>query len=162
MATWDTVDHYYSGQGVVLVGVRDAEGQPKGLTAVGNCPDLKITVNTSSLEHKESHTGARGTDLRLTTEVKVGISLTLENFIADNLSMVLRGATKLIPAGTVTDAPYKAYPGAVTPLKHIKVSNVVVKGPGAVPLTPYTEGATSYDYRVNGNAGSILVSMPSK
>ena len=155
MATWDAVDHYYSGQGVVLIGLRDAEGQPKGLTAVGNAPDLKISVNTSSLEHKESHTGARGTDLRLTTEVKVGISLTLENFVADNLSTVLRGTPVVIPAGTVTDAPYKAYPGAVTPLKHIKVSNVVVKGPGNVALTPFTEGATGYDYRVNENAGSI-------
>lgn len=155
MATWDAVDHYYSGQGVVMLGLRDAEGQPKGLTAVGNVPDLKITVNTSSLEHKESHTGARGTDLRLTTEVKVGLSMTMENFIAENLARVLRSAALSIVEGAVTNIGYKAYPGAVTPLKHIRISKLGVKGPGNVTLTPFSDGVAAYDYRVNERAGSI-------
>jgi hypothetical protein len=60
MATWDAVDHYYSGQGVVLLAERDAQGKPTGFVPVGNVSDLKITVSTSVLEHKESHTGQRG------------------------------------------------------------------------------------------------------
>lgn len=145
--TWDAVDHYYSGQGVVLLAERNADGTPKGFHAVGNVPDLKITVATSVLEHKESHTGQRGTDLRLTTETKVALSMTMENFVAENLARVSRGLSTKIAAGQVTAGTIKAYLGAVVALPHINVSDVVI-----------TKGATPVDaalYDVNPAAGSV-------
>lgn len=145
---WDSTNHYYSGQGVVLLAERNTDGTPKGLHAVGNVPDLKITVATSVLEHKESHTGQRGTDLRLTTETKVALSMTMENFVAENLARVSRGLSTKIAAGSVTGGTIKAYLGTVVALPHINVSAVVIeKG-----VTPLVEGT---DYWVNEDAGSV-------
>ena len=69
-------EEYFSGQGVVLVAARDVNGNPKGFRPVGNVPNLAIKNATTVLEHKESTTGARGTDKRLTTEVKVSLEVT--------------------------------------------------------------------------------------
>lgn len=153
MATWDAVDHYYSGQGVVMGAERDANGKPKGFVAFGNVSDLKITVSTSVTEHKESHTGQRGTDKRLTTETKCAFSMTLENFIAKNLADALRGSATKLKAANATNVPLKAYLGKVAALPHIKVSNVVLTGSGA--LTAYVNDTTPYDYMVNPDAGSV-------
>lgn len=147
--TWDAVDHYFSGQGVVLLAERDpANGKPKGFVAVGNVSALSLSVATSVLEHKESHTGQRGTDLRLTTETKCSLSMTMDNFVAENLARVSRGETTKKASGTVTGEAIKFYPGAVVALANIKVSNVVVNN-GATPLVADT------DYEVNEEAGSI-------
>lgn len=153
MSTWDAVDHYYSGQGVVMAAERDAQGNPKGFEAFGNVSDLKITVATSVLEHKESHTGQRGTDLRLTTETKCSLSMTVENFIAKNLASALRGTATKVAAGNATGVALKAYLGKIVALPHIKVSSVVLTGAGA--LTAYSNDATPYDYMVNPDAGSV-------
>lgn len=147
--TWDAVDHYFSGQGVVLLAERDpANGKPKGFVAVGNVSALSLSVATSVLEHKESHTGQRGTDLRLTTETKCSLSMTMENFIAENLARVSRGETTKVATGSVTAEPIKLYLGKVVALAHIKVSAVVVNN-GVTPLVAGT------DYEVNEAAGSI-------
>lgn len=147
--TWDAVDHYFSGQGVVLLAERDpANGKPKGFVAVGNVSALALSVATSVLEHKESHTGQRGTDLRLTTETKVTLSMTMENFVAENLARVSRGTTTKVATGSVTGEALKFYPGMVVPLAHIKVSAVVINNAG----TPLVAGT---DYEVNEEAGSI-------
>lgn len=145
---WDTTNHYYSGQGVVMLAQRDAQGNPMGFTPIGNVSDLKISVAVSTLEHKESQTGQRATDLRLTTETKASLSMTVENFIAQNLADALRGTDTLAAAGTVTGETIKAYLGKVVALANIKVSNVVVKD-GSTPLVAGT------DYTVNEDAGSI-------
>lgn len=157
MSTFDGNNHYYSGQGVVLVGDRDATtGKPLGLLPVGNVSDLKITIGTSNLEHKESQTGQRGIDLRLTTETKATLSMTMENFLASNLATALRGAATTIPAGSVTAEAAKTYFGAVIPLEHIKVSTVVAKR-GATTLTAYVDDVTAYDYKLNADAGSLQI-----
>lgn len=148
MSTWDAVDHYYSGQGVVMGAERDAQGNPKGFEAFGNVSDLKVTVATSVVEHKESHTGQRGTDKRLTTETKCAFTMTLENFVGSNLAKALRGSKTEVATGTVVDAPIKLYLGKVTALPHIKVSAVTVDN-GVTPLVLGT------DYWVNEAAGSI-------
>lgn len=148
MATWDAVDHYFSGQGVVLLAERDAEGNPTGFLPVGNVSDLKISVSTSTLEHKESHTGQRGTDLRLTTETKCALSMTMENFVSENLARVSRGLSTKVTGGSVTDHAVKARLGKVISLPHVKVSAVTVSD-GVTPLVAGT------DYWLNADAGSI-------
>lgn len=152
---WSTQEQYYSGQGVVLVGRRGTDGKPMGLRPVGNVPDLKIAVATSVLEHKESTTGQRGTDLRLTTETKCNLNFTLENFKAKNLADALRGAVTELLGASVTSQAIKFYSGMVEPLGKIRVSAVTVEQ-GATPLVAYTDEVTPWDYRVNPEAGSIL------
>lgn len=155
MSTFDGNNFYFSGQGVVLVGKRDAQGKPKGLESVGNASDLKISIATSVLEHKESQTGQRGIDLRLTTETKATLSVTLENYVASNLALALRGDVTSKSAGAVTAEAPKQYFGKITPLKYVKVGTVVVQR-GANTLTPYVNDQTAYDYKLNAEAGSIL------
>jgi len=154
MATFDGNNFYFSGQGVVLIGERDSLGRPKGLIPVGNVSDLKISVATSVLEHKESQTGQRGIDLRLTTEIKATMSATLENFIADNLALALRGDTAVVVGAALTDEAINLYIGKIMPLAHAKVSALTVTT-AAVTLTAYTNDATPYDYKFNADAGSV-------
>jgi hypothetical protein len=157
MSTWDGNNHYYSGQGVVLVGDRDPiTGKPVGLLSVGNVSDLKIAVATTVLEHKESQTGQRGIDLRLTTEIKCTLSMTMENFIAANLATALRGNTTHKLAGTVSNEALNGYLGLVMPLENLKVSGVVVTR-GATTLVAYVDDQTPWDYKVNPDAGSIML-----
>lgn len=155
MPAHSVVEEYFSGQGVVMIGTRDANGKAAGLRPVGNCPSLSIKNATSVLEHKESTTGARGTDKRLTTEIKVTLDMTLENFNSKNLAQAIRGTVTSITGATVSDVAYKAYSGLVTPLAHIKLSSVVVKQ-GATTLTPFVDDTTDWDYKVNTEAGSLL------
>lgn len=145
---WDSTNHYYSGQGVVMLAQRDANGNPTGFTSLGNVSDLKISIGVSTLEHKESQTGQRATDLRLTTETKASLSMTVENFISANLADALRGADTEIAGGTATDVAVKAYLGKVISLPHVQISAVTVSD-GATPLV------AGKDYWVNKEAGSI-------
>ncbi len=154
MSTWDRTSYYYSGQGVVLIGERDSAGKPKGLVAVGNVPALAIAIETSVVEHKESQSGQRGIDLRLTTETKATLTLTLENFIAEVLALALRGGQTFKKAASLTGEALKLYNGKVLALANAKASSLVVKR-GATTLTAYTNDATPYDYKSNLDAGSI-------
>lgn len=156
MSTFDAVDHYYSGQGVVLMGQRNADGSPKGLLAVGNVSDLKLGLAVSTLEHKESHTGQRATDLRITTETKATLSMTMENFNSTNLAAVLRGTATEVLGASVVAQVLKGYAGAVSALGRIKASALVLKR-GATTLIAYTNDTTPFDYKVNLDAGSIQI-----
>lgn len=153
MATFDRQTYYYSGQGVVMIGERDADGKPRGLKAVGNVTDLKVAIETSVLEHKESQSGQRAVDFRLTTETKASLSMTFENFVRDILALALRGDYTDVAAGSVTGGAIKWHPG-VMPLPKIKVSAVAVKR-GATALTAYVDAVTPWDYKLNAEAGSI-------
>lgn len=151
---WDNTNYYFSGQGVVLLGDRDANGNPAGLIEVGNVSSLKIAVATSVLEHKESQTGQRAIDLRLTTETKANLSMVLENFNASNLASALRGSFSQKDSAAVTAEAITGYWGKITPLSNMKVSAVAVKR-GATTLTAYSNDATPYDYKLNTDGGSI-------
>lgn len=151
---WEIESNYFSGQGVVLMGPRVTgvgPSKPGGLFEVGNCSELKLSVNTSTVEHKETTTGARAIDLRLTTEVKANMEVTIENFNAANLSQAMRGHHVSSVAGTVTAEPITGYPGMISPLAHLRVSNVIVKTTAATPVTL----VAGTDYVVNTEAGSI-------
>jgi hypothetical protein len=156
MSTFDGNNHYYSGQGVVMVGNRDPlTGKPLGLIPVGNVSDLKIAIQTTVIEHKESQTGQRGIDLRLTTQTKATLSMTMENFNAANLAVALRGTATTVAGGTVTGEAHQVIPGGVAPLDHMNVSAVTVTGAG----TAYVDDITTPDWghKINLDAGSVLV-----
>jgi len=156
MSTFDAANWYFSGQGVIMIGRRDPiTGNPIGLRPVGNCPEMRLTVATTVVNHKGSQDGQRATDARLQTEVNVTASFTCENWNARNLAEATRGSDTLIPAGSVVNEAAKAFPGLVTALRYIKVNGVVVKK-GATTLTKYTDGTVPWDYKLNPEAGSIM------
>lgn len=148
-------DDYFSGQGVVMVGLRTSAGKPKNLRPIGNVSALAIRNETSTLEHKESTSGQRATDLRLDTENKVSLSITLEDFNSENLALALRGTATESVAGTETDDPIEVYFGYVTPLDKIKLSAVTVKQGAANTLAAYVNDTTNWDYKLNADGGSI-------
>lgn len=156
MTTFDRSSKYYSGQGVVMLGDRSATGKGINFRPLGNVTALTISTETSTLEHKESQSGQRAVDFRLTTETNVTCSLTLENFARDVLALAMRGGFTDVAADSVTGEAIAGYPGSVAPLQKVKVSAVSVKR-GATSLTLYSNDATPYDYKLNSEAGSIQI-----
>jgi len=141
---------YFSGQGRVFIGARDLNGNPAGLTFVGNVPDLKVSLSVETLEHQESQSGQRLTDLQLIKTKKGEFNCTLEELIPANLELALYGSTTAVVAGTVTDEPVIATPelGKLYLLGKQNVSNVALRaGTTAVATTRYT---------LNARHGSIL------
>ena len=145
---------YYSGQGVVMVGDYDASGNMLGMTALGNCPSLEISIDIEVDEHKESQTGQRATDLRKEKDTKVGVKLTCENFVRDVLAMFTRGSFTAITAGSATDFAMEFFKGKIMSLPHLSVSAVTITK-GVTPLVAYVNDSTPYDYRINAAAGSV-------
>lgn len=158
MSTFDGNNVYFSGQGVVMIGDRDANGKPKGLIPVGNVSALKLGLATTVLEHKESQSGSHAIDLRLITEIKSSLSMTIENFSSEALARSLAGTATVKPSATVTDEALGGiYLGCVSGFNYIKASAVTVKRGTGTPqaLTAYTNSSTPYDYILNDEAGSV-------
>lgn len=157
---WERDSEYFSGQGVVLVGLRDSLGRVRGLRPVGNVTALAISTAINYTEHKESQSGDRATDRKKANETNVTYSATWEDFGSENLMLLLRAERVSIAQGSVVDLPVLGEAGLVTPLEHVMVSNVVVKK-GATTLTAYVNEATPYDYEVNEKGGSIKLNSAS-
>jgi hypothetical protein len=154
---FDESSQYFSGQGVVMIGSRDANGNPTGLRALGNVSDLKLTVATTIVDHKNSQDGQRATDARLRTDIKSTASLTLDSWFAANLAKALSGDNTVIPAGAVAAGAVNCYPGLISPLAYINTSNLVLTSATSTVLTAYTTPSAPYDYKVNQSAGSIEI-----
>ncbi len=145
---------YFSGQGRVFIGSRDSSGNPAGLTFVGNVPDLKVSLSVDTIEHQESQSGQRLTDLQLIRSKKGEFTCTLEEWIQSNLELALYGSTTIVESGTVTDEPLPnpVTLGSLNLLSKQNVSSVVVKDSSATPLTlPTTQ------YTVNEKHGSLII-----
>jgi len=158
MSTFDGSNFYFSGQGVVMVGDRDSTtGKPKGLVPVGNVSALKLGLATTVIEHKESQSGNRAIDLRLVTELKSSMSMTVENFSASGLANALAGTWAQNVGSSVVGEASKLYLGKVMAMANIKVSAVTVKRNTGTPqaLTAYVNTTTAYDYLLNTDAGSV-------
>jgi hypothetical protein len=145
---------YFSGQGRVYIGARDALGNPQGLAYVGNVPELKVSLSVETLEHQESVSGQRLTDLQLIKTKKGEFACTLEELIATNLALALYGATTAQTPGTVTAEalPNPVTPGSLYLLAKQDVSSVVVKDSSATPKT-----LPAAQYSVNAKHGSLTI-----
>lgn len=94
---------YFNGQGKIYLGQRDSSGNPLVMKYVGNAPDFKFALEEEIFEHKESYSGNRLTDVRLTTELKASTSMLLEQLDADNLNFLLYGTTAAQAVSAVTN-----------------------------------------------------------
>lgn len=145
--------YYYSGQGRVLLGTRDAvTGEGFNLRAMGNCTSLTFEVTSEKYEHKEQMTGQRAVDLVIPKEKTAIMKMTCESLDLNNLALGLFGEVLDIAAGDVVDEPHKFVSGGIIPLKEGGVSNVVVKtGATAGAATEVDETA----YHVDTDFGTI-------
>lgn len=142
---------YFSGQGRVYLAQRDTAGNPLSLRWVGNVPDLKISLNVETIEHKESYSGQRLTDLQIIKSKDGEFSCTLEEFSSENFELSLFGQTSQVNSGSVTDEalPTGIADGDLRLLTHQFVSAVTVTDSAG---TPAVEGT---DYRVHAAQGAI-------
>jgi hypothetical protein len=145
---------YFSGQGRVYIGARDSNGNPLGLNFVGNVPELKVSLSVETLEHQESTSGQRLTDLQLIKTKKGEFSCTLEELIAINLGLALYGTTTDQVSGTVTNETL-ATPmatGSLYLLAKQNVSSVFIKDSSPTPKT-----LPASQYQLNAKHGSLLI-----
>lgn len=128
---------YFRGQGRLYLASRDVAGNPGPLSWVGNVSALSLTLETETLEHRESYTGQRGTDLKLVTGKTARMSATLESFDLDNLALGLYGAKVAVTGTTVTGEtlPTGLAVGDIVQTAHPKISSVVVKDSAGMPAT---------------------------
>ena len=145
---------YFSGQGRVFVGSRDINGNPAGLTFVGNVPELKVSLSVDTIEHQEAQSGQRLTDLQLIKTKKGEFACTLEELIAINLELALYGTTTTVTPGTVTgeNLPNPVTPGSLYPTAFQNVSAVQIQDSDATPKTLPTA-----QYSVNPKHGSVVI-----
>jgi len=154
MPAHNTQSQYFSGQGVVLLATRNATtGEPEGFVTIGNVSALALAVATTNLEHKESTTGARGIDLRLTQEVNATVNMTIESLSQENLALGLYGTTTDVAQGTASEKTFASVKlGQIYSLDKIKVSTVSAEAnPSGTPTTL----TVNENFRVNEDAGSI-------
>jgi len=147
-------NYYYSGQGSVLVGTRDANGRPLGLRNIGNVPSLEISVDVTKFEHKESESGSRAIDLTLTQELNATFSMTLESLSPENVALAFFGETAVVTGAAVVDEALTL--GAldlIYPLANVNLNSAVppdVSLTGGIPT--YVLGT---DYTVDYENGTI-------
>jgi len=147
-------DTYFSGQGVIYLAERDSNGNAKAFEDARNAPTFKFSLKTENIEHKESRTGQRLTDLRLIKGKSAECSMTLEVFDKQRLALVLYGAHSTLAAGTVTDEamPAGMLPGQFYGTAKPVISSVVVKDGAGTPATLLA----GTDYRVASMGGGMI------
>ena len=147
------VSEYFSGQGQVLVS-DVVNGLPTGYSILRNIAALSITNDLTSFDHRETSTGQRGIDLRLTQTLDINVNMTMESFTSENIALALYGdvAASASSTGEVLDSPAVLL-GKVYSLGFIRTENLVVTDK-ATGLITYTEGE---NYRWDDEAGSVYI-----
>jgi len=144
--------YYYSGQGRLLIGERDPNtGRPLRMYAVGNVSALEIQVAVTTVQHKESMSGDRATDLTLVTEKTPTCNITFESLSLKNLVTAFWGTETAEAAGTVTGETLVLTRGAVVPLANPGVSDLELSLSGGGTL------AEEGNYDIDPAFGTIYV-----
>lgn len=148
-------NNYYSGQGSVYTSERDpTTGAPLGFSAVGNVPELEISIEVTKFEHKESESGSRAIDQSIIQEKKGTFRMLVENISLVNLALGFWGTTDSAPPVTAEEviltAPTDLSLGQKLALGFVNVSTVLVGT--ASGLSDHT---VDVDYTLDAKYGSI-------
>lgn len=148
---------YFSGQGTVYAATRNSDGtvDRDAYRDLGNVPSLTLTLETEVLEHKESKTGNRLTDLRIVRERMATLSLTLESFTKDNLMMLLYGTSESVAGAVVSNEafPNPVAVGDVVALNHAILDEAAAFTVAATAGTP----ALGTHYSVDKKGGMVTI-----
>lgn len=143
---------YFSGQGPVFIGERDASGQPKGLDFLGDMATVTLTPSVDKETVTENVSGSSAIGASFTKKVEYQFAMQMRSIKPDHLSVALQSGNTAKAAGTVTNEPHVGYKGKFIVLKHTNVSSVVVTKTGGTPT--YTAGT---DYIVHADKGMIEI-----
>ncbi|MEN9631587.1 MAG: hypothetical protein RJA10_4815 [Pseudomonadota bacterium] len=145
----------FSGQGKVLVGSRLSTGLPGPMRWLGNAPVFRLGQNEDTVERKESYTGQRLPNRRMTRGRGGELTITFDEWTREGAAWALLGATTTVAAGSaVTNwvAPTGFVAGDTILLPHKNVSAVsIVDSTGSPKTLP--NGQTTQDLF----AGSITL-----
>lgn len=145
---------YFSGQGIVYLAEKDSSNNLLGYRDVGNVPELKLSFETSTIEHKESRTGNRLVDMRLATDKNCTASITLDGFDSETLKTAMYATVTTSAAGSVAAEALTARLGKSLALAFISVTSVVLKGTGAKSAITYVAGK---NFSLDATNGSIYI-----
>lgn len=135
--------HYFSGQGPVFIGTRDAAGAPAGVAFVGDVAAVEFPANIDRTDILENVSGNRNIGASFKTQTEYALRVVMKSAKPAHLVRAIGGAVTTKAAGSASAEAVKGYHDKFTPLAHIKVSAVVVNGSGGTPTyvkdTDYTE-----------------------
>lgn len=138
---------YYSGQGKLYLAVRDTlTGKPQGFVPLGNCTAVELGLETEKIEHKESMSGQRATDLILSKSKKVTLKFTMEDITPANVARGFWGSVNAVAAAASQTALIKADLGKRMVLPYTNVSNIAVQSDDVTPVV--------YQFGAFGSAGA--------
>lgn len=101
----------WSGQGPAFWANRDANGDPIApFKWFGNAPTFELGLATQELTHKESYSGLRAIDARITTETNATVNITVDDFKETNLELATRGDGSEIATTTSTETVLSGAP----------------------------------------------------
>jgi hypothetical protein len=143
----------FSGQGKVRVGTRLVTGLPGPSRWLGNASVFRLAQNEDTVERKESYTGNRLPNRRMTRGRGGELTITFDEYSKESMAWALLGATTaLAGAGAVTNwvAPTGFVVGDTIILPDKNVSAVTVTDSTGSPKT-----LPSGQYTLDAFAGTI-------
>jgi hypothetical protein len=156
----------FSGQGPAFWANRNASGDPIApFKWFGNAPEFNLGLSTEVLTHKESYSGLRATDARITTELNANVTITVDDFKETNLELATYGEGSTIATTTITDEAVMTSAPEANVLYGVqslgRVSGFSLKSAGvAVSTSKYTWDASGvFQFSdVSGVTGPITAS----
>jgi hypothetical protein len=138
---------YFSMQGRVAIGVRNADGSREPAQWVYDASKLEWAFSVDKDEREESYSGQRGLAATLIKKKSMKLNLTLGQLNDSNAALAVAGKQVKIDAGTVTaETIGTVKAGDMVALDYAKVSSVALTGSGSATLeedTDYTLNATT-------------------
>jgi hypothetical protein len=152
---------YFSGQGKVYAASRQVGGDAAAFNYLGNCSAVKVSLETQTVDHKESYSGNRVVDQRLVRETKAMVTVDMEEFLADNLAMGLYGVKAALTPGAQAN---EAFPNPVAIGNYIRTkfppngAALTIKDSAGSPIT--LVAGTDYTV-INAKTGLVqMITIP--
>jgi len=153
--------YYYSGQGRLLIGERDANGRGYNFFQVGNVTSLTADISVEKFEHKESMSGQRSIDNTIVKEKKASLKISCESLSPKNLALGLYGETsEVAAAAAIVKEPHKYVEGGIVALRYPNVTAVSVYTGDDAGTATLVDNAGGTAYLVDPEFGTIHILDP--
>lgn len=143
---------YFRGQGALFIGDRDAEGNPVGLTFIGDLTTATLTPQIERDEIIENVSGSGGIGASWLRASQFQLAITMRSIRPEHFAAALQGTLTQKAAGDVSDEAHTVKLGKFSRLQHTNVTDVVVREVAESNPTTYVAGT---DYLVHAAEGLI-------
>lgn len=82
---------YNLGRGILYLSFLDANGKAQSWRDLGNAPDFKVSIDTSTLDHTSSRVGLKSVDKSVVLSQDAKISCSLDELNDENLALFFAG-----------------------------------------------------------------------